>query len=184
MRLHPMARAGRSHPEFLVVVDMRVDLLCGGPKCDLSSVVERINALSEKVRSEDGKDRRAHEARQPLAGVENRRLDALGLRRKTHLSGCRGGAAVPFAVDGLPRSPTCGWDVYSASPRADPGGAAKPPEPPVLASTREQSCDEGKICLPVSSSTMSIDVSSERQRYFATPVWRPALTRLLCPERG
>jgi hypothetical protein len=55
MRLHPMARAGRSHPEFLVVVDMRVDLLCGGPKCDLSSVVERINALSEKVRSKMAK---------------------------------------------------------------------------------------------------------------------------------
>jgi nicotinamidase-related amidase len=40
--------------DVLVVVDMQVDLLCGAPKYDLSGVVERINALSEMVRSDDG----------------------------------------------------------------------------------------------------------------------------------
>jgi nicotinamidase-related amidase len=41
--------------DALIVVDMQVGLLTGAPKHDLQGVVDRINALSEKVRSEGGK---------------------------------------------------------------------------------------------------------------------------------
>jgi nicotinamidase-related amidase len=41
--------------DALIVVDMQVGLLSGAPKHDLRGVVDRINALSEKVRSEGGK---------------------------------------------------------------------------------------------------------------------------------
>jgi nicotinamidase-related amidase len=40
--------------DALIVVDMQVGLLSGAPKHDLQGVVDRINALSEKVRSEGG----------------------------------------------------------------------------------------------------------------------------------
>jgi nicotinamidase-related amidase len=41
--------------DALIVVDMQVGLLSGAPKHNLQGVVDRINALSEKVRSEGGK---------------------------------------------------------------------------------------------------------------------------------
>jgi nicotinamidase-related amidase len=41
--------------DALIVVDMQVGLLSGAPKHNLHGVVDRINALSEKVRSEGGK---------------------------------------------------------------------------------------------------------------------------------
>jgi nicotinamidase-related amidase len=41
--------------DALVVVDMQIGLLRGAPKHDLQGDVDRINALSEKVRSEGGK---------------------------------------------------------------------------------------------------------------------------------
>jgi len=41
--------------DTLIVVDMQVGLLNGAPKYNLQSVVERINLLSEMVRSEGGK---------------------------------------------------------------------------------------------------------------------------------
>lgn len=40
--------------DALIVVDMQVGLLDGEPKHDLDGVIERINAISEKVRREDG----------------------------------------------------------------------------------------------------------------------------------
>jgi nicotinamidase-related amidase len=41
--------------DALIVVDMQVGLLSGAPKHDLLGVVDRINALSEPVRSQGGK---------------------------------------------------------------------------------------------------------------------------------
>jgi len=41
--------------DALIVVDMQVGLLSGAPKHDLEGVVDRINALSKRVRSESGK---------------------------------------------------------------------------------------------------------------------------------
>ena len=43
-------------------------------------------------------DRRAHKTRQPLARLEDRRANALGLRKKADLSHCRSGAAAPLNV--------------------------------------------------------------------------------------
>jgi nicotinamidase-related amidase len=40
--------------DALIVVDMQVGLLDGEPKHDLDGVIERINAISEKVHREDG----------------------------------------------------------------------------------------------------------------------------------
>lgn len=41
--------------DALIVVDMQVGLLDGAPKHDLQGVVDRINALAEKVRRKGGK---------------------------------------------------------------------------------------------------------------------------------
>jgi nicotinamidase-related amidase len=41
--------------DALIVVDMQIGLLNGAPKHNLRGVVDRINALSEKVRQERGK---------------------------------------------------------------------------------------------------------------------------------
>jgi nicotinamidase-related amidase len=41
--------------DALIVVDMQVGLLNGGPKYNLASVIDRINLLSERVRSEGGR---------------------------------------------------------------------------------------------------------------------------------
>jgi nicotinamidase-related amidase len=47
---------GRSRlVDALIVIDMQVGLLNGAPKHDLRGVVDRINALAEKVRREGGK---------------------------------------------------------------------------------------------------------------------------------
>lgn len=40
--------------DALIVVDMQVGLLSGAPKHDLPNVIDRINSLSKKVRSENG----------------------------------------------------------------------------------------------------------------------------------
>ena len=40
--------------DALIVVDMQVGLLNGGPKHDLSGVIERINRLAAKVRQQSG----------------------------------------------------------------------------------------------------------------------------------
>ena len=41
--------------DALIVVDMQVGMLDGAPKLDLQGVIDRINSLSRKVRSEGGK---------------------------------------------------------------------------------------------------------------------------------
>ena len=52
----------------------------------------------ELRRSAGVDDRRAHQARQPLAGLAHRGADALGLREKAGLSRCRREAAAPLTL--------------------------------------------------------------------------------------
>jgi nicotinamidase-related amidase len=51
----PPRKGSRTHMDVIIIVDMQVGLLTGGPKYDLRSVIDRINRLAAMVRRRSGK---------------------------------------------------------------------------------------------------------------------------------